>query len=121
MSSAINQIEMTKIENNIEKTIFDAFLEKAKLEIISDIHFGYRYEDANTVIDFYQDSVGKNHLPEFLVKHSGLWFSMTASGYQLKAMFNKLNDTIIADKIDYNPKPIANLYDYFGVQPSNFY
>lgn len=112
---------MTKVQNNIQNAIFDSYLGKAKLEVLSDISFAYRFENENLVIDFYQDEIGKNHLDELAVKHNDIRFPIIASDYQLKAMWHKLNSTSLAFDTIVEEDPITDLYDYFGVQPSNFY
>lgn len=112
---------MTNLQNNIDNAVFDLYLANAKLEIINDLSFAYRFEDKNVILDFYQDEKGKNHLEEFSVLHNGIWFSMMANDYQLKQIWNKLNSTSLAYETIVEEDPITDLYDYFGVQPSNFF
>lgn len=112
---------MTNLQNNIKNTTFDNYLLNAKLEIMSDISFAYRYEDSQIVVDFYQDEKGKNHLEEFCINHNGMWFPILANDYQLKQMWDKLNNTTLDFDTIVEEEPVADLYDYFGVKPSNFY
>jgi hypothetical protein len=90
----------TNVNKKLETAIFNNYLENAKLEVINDLSFAYRYEDANTIIDFYQDEVGENHLEEFAVNVGGAWITKLATDEQLKMMWDKLNATSLAFEVE---------------------
>ncbi|SNA84097.1 hypothetical protein [Flavobacterium psychrophilum] len=114
---------MANIINYSENAIFDNLLKNAKLEVITDLSFGYKYEDKEVILDFYQDEKGKNHLEEFSICKDGFWFPVTASRYQIKAMFSKLNGSLLSFQptIDNEEEEILDLYDHYGVNPKYFY
>jgi hypothetical protein len=95
-------------------------IEQAKLEYISDISFGYRFESQFLVVDFYQDENGKNHVEEFCKNHKGLWVAIEPTEEQVKRMFEILNNT---PYIEVEPEEFreADNYDNCGVRPEHFY
>ena len=93
----------------------------AKLEYISDIEWGYKYEDQFKCIDFYKDENGKNHIEKFLHKHNGMWIEITPTDEETKLMFQILNDTPYRESEEIQGETITDLYDYNGVKRENFY
>jgi hypothetical protein len=95
-------------------------IEQAKLEYISDISFGYRFESQFLVVDFYQDEMGKNHVEEFCQNHKGLWVAIEPTDEQIKRMFEILNNTPYRE-VEPEEFREADNYDNCGVRPENFY
>lgn len=104
------------------KTDFKKILSTAKLKYIDDISWGYKAETNTYCVDFYQNKIGKNIIEQFSICIDGRWIEMKPTDEQVKMMFDKLDATpykpvepkvIHTDEID--------LYDYYGVQHSNFF
>jgi len=95
-------------------------IEQAKLEYISDISFGYRFENQFLVVDFYQDENGKNTVEEFCQKHNGLWVAIEPTNKQIKRMFAILDDTPYRE-VEVEEFREPDNYDNCGVKPEHFY
>jgi hypothetical protein len=101
-------------------TDINTAIEQAKLEYISDISFGYRFENQFLVVDFYQDENGKNHVEEFCQNHKGLWVAIEPTEEQVKRMFSILNNTPYRE-VEPEEFGEADNYDTTGTRPENFY
>ena len=95
-------------------------IEQAKIEYISDISFGYRFESQFLVVDFYQDENGKNHVEEFCQNHKGLWVAIEPTAKQVKRMFEILNDTPYRE-VEHEGFRELDDYESTGTRPEHFY
>lgn len=113
-------IEKTEKLNIFNEKYFSKILETAKLEYISDISWGYRVEHQDYILDFYQDEKGINHVEEFLLGKKDVWIAISPTKNQIYQMFDKLNKTEYRP-VKPEPEYIGDPYEYYGVEPKNFY
>ena len=102
---------------------FNKFMELVKLEYFTDTSWSYKYEDNKHIIQFYQDESGKNHVEQFAVCKKNVWIELLPTDEQVKAMYEKLNNTeyqgVLNDDF-LGDEEIIDLYNYNGVKRSDF-
>lgn len=105
-----------------EKEYFEELLKKAVLSYIYDTSWAYKIETQNLIIDFYQDESGKNIIEQFCVKIKNVWVELQVLEWQIKLMFQKLDNTPFKEvEPESFAYPILNYYDYYGVAQKDFY
>ena len=115
---------MKNITINNEK--FRELLEKCKMVTLYENSFAFEFTSETYSVKFYKDENGKNILEEFLKKVNNNWEDMALYSYQLKIMFDKLDNEELENQLNerpehMQPEAILDHYNYFGVKRSDFY
>jgi hypothetical protein len=101
------------------KTNIEA-IKLANLTYISDVEWAYSYEDQFKCIDFYKDKTGRNNIEQFLFKKKNVWFPILPTEEEIKLMYSILNETPYRE-VEPDVEEISDYYDYYGVDPKDFY
>lgn len=112
------------MKNYWSKKEFQRMLDLCEFSKDNETSFGYHYEDESVCIDFYQSNTGINIVEQFCVFKMGIWFDIVPAEFQIKMMFNKLNETNFEPREEEEEEedaPIVDLYFENGVNRQDFF